>query len=44
VRDLDDEQRIAYVGMARARVTLGLRYAAERYGTWSREASLMGSA
>jgi superfamily I DNA/RNA helicase len=32
VRDLEDERRIAYVGMARARVSLGLRYAAERYG------------
>ena len=29
VRDLEDERRIAYVGMARARVSLGLRYAAE---------------
>jgi hypothetical protein len=32
VRDLEDERRIAYVGIARARVRLGLRYAAERYG------------
>jgi len=32
VRDYEDERRIAYVGMARARIRLGLRYAAERYG------------
>jgi len=32
VRSLEDERRIAYVGMARARVRLGLRYAAELYG------------
>jgi superfamily I DNA/RNA helicase len=32
MRDTEDERRIAYVGMARARGRLGLRYAAERYG------------
>src|SRR5215510_2661432 len=32
VRDPEVERSIAYVGMARARVRLGLSYAAERYG------------
>lgn len=30
--DLEEERRIAYVGMTRARARLGLTYAAERYG------------
>ena len=30
VRDLEGERHIAYVGMARGRVSLGLRCAAER--------------
>ncbi len=34
--DIEEERRIAYVGVARARRILGLTYAAERYGERSR--------
>jgi DNA helicase-2/ATP-dependent DNA helicase PcrA len=34
--DVEEERRVAYVGMTRARRRLGLTYAGERYGEWSR--------
>ena len=34
--DIEEERRIAYVGVTRARRLLGLTYAAERYGERSR--------
>ncbi|HXA24712.1 MAG TPA: ATP-dependent helicase [Acetobacteraceae bacterium] len=35
-KDLEEERRVAYVGMTRARRQLGLTYSAERYGQKSR--------
>jgi DNA helicase-2/ATP-dependent DNA helicase PcrA len=34
--DIEEERRVAYVGMTRARLRLGLTYSAERYGERSR--------
>jgi len=34
--DIEEERRVAYVGMTRARCRLGITYAAERYGEKSR--------
>ena len=34
--DVEEERRIAYVGVTRARYRLGLTYAAERYGDYAR--------
>ena len=35
-KDIEEERRVAYVGMTRARRRLGLTYSAERYGERSR--------
>ena len=38
--DIEEERRVAYVGMTRARCRLGLTYSAERYGEKSRPSPL----